>query len=143
MRDKRKAEEVAENRFKIISPVLLAKEGGADMAKIYQIRQEVCEQHGISLRTLKRWVKAHEKRGFKGLCPAPKTYTKEKPLTEELIQEAIMLRREVPRRSVPAIIEILELEGKAPKGVINLRVKTSQGIIKKNSPHAKKVLSLF
>ena len=118
MRDNRKAEEVAENRFKIIAPVLLAKETGADMAKIYQIRQEVCAQHGISLRTLKRWVKAHEKAGFKGLCPAPKTYTQAKPLTEELIQAAIMLRREVPRRSVPTIIEILELEGKAPKGAI-------------------------
>jgi len=118
MRDNKKAEEVAENRFKIISPVLLAKEGGADTAKIYQIRQEVCDQHGISVRTLKRWIKAHEKRGFKGLCPAPKTYVKQKPLTEELIQEAIMLRREVPRRSVPTIIEILEMEGKAPKGTI-------------------------
>ena len=118
MRDNRKAEEVAENRFKIISPVLLAKEGGADAALICQIRQETCGQHGISVRTLKRWLKAHEESGFKGLCPAPKTYAKEKPLTEELIQEAIMLRREVPRRSVPAIIEILEMEGRAPKGAI-------------------------
>jgi len=118
MRDNCKAEEVAENRFKIISPVLLAQESGADMAKIYQIRQDVCDQHGISLRTLKRWVKAHEKHGFKGLCPAPKTYTKEKSLTEEIIQAAIVLRREVPRRSVPTIIEILEMEGKVPKGAI-------------------------
>jgi len=118
MRDNRKAEEVAENRFKIISPVLLAKDSGADTAKISQIRQEVCAQHGICQRTLRRWIKAYEKESFKGLCPAPKTYAIEKPLTEELIQAAIMLRREVPRRSVQTIIEILELEGKALKGAI-------------------------
>jgi len=118
MRDNRRAEEVAERRFKIISPMILLRETGADNAKVYQAEHEACEQHGISLRTLKRWIKAHEKSGFRGLCPAPRTYTKEKSLTEDLINAAIILRREVPKRSIKTIIEILEMEGQAPKGFI-------------------------
>lgn len=39
-------------------------------------------------------------------------------IPEELIAEAILLRREVPGRSVPQIIEILEMEGKAPPGLV-------------------------
>ncbi|MCL2841524.1 MAG: hypothetical protein FWE05_12230 [Defluviitaleaceae bacterium] len=41
-----------------------------------------------------------------------------KKIPEELIKEAILLRREVPTRSTPQIIEILEVEGKAPKGFL-------------------------
>jgi len=37
-------------------------------------------------------------------------------IPEELIAEAILLRREVPSRSIPQIIEILEMEGRAPPG---------------------------
>ena len=39
-------------------------------------------------------------------------------IPEALIEEAILLRREVPSRGVPQIIEILEMEGKAPPGFI-------------------------
>jgi transposase InsO family protein len=65
-----------------------------------------------------RWVNSHKKDGFNGLKPKPKTYTGENALSEELITEAILLRREVPLRSVSSIIDILEMEGKAPKGLI-------------------------
>jgi len=50
--ENRKAEETAENRFKIITPVLVAMEEGADVAKIVHTKKTVCEQNGISPRTL-------------------------------------------------------------------------------------------
>ena len=117
MKENKKAEEHAQNRYKVITPVLLALDEGADAAKLAQTKREVCAQNGVSRRTLMRWVVAHQKDGFSGLKPTPRKYGAS-ILSEELIQEAIMLRREVPMRSVPTIIEILELEGKAPRGLI-------------------------
>jgi transposase InsO family protein len=118
MKNEQKTQEAAENRFKAITPVLLCMEESTDIAKLAQVKRDVCAQNGISRRTLGRWVDAHKKDGFNGLKPKPKTYTGEGALTEEMIAEAIMLRREVPLRSVATIIEIMEMEGKAPKGLI-------------------------
>ena len=118
MIDNRVAEETAENRFKIITPVLVAMEEGADTAKIVQLKKEVCERHGVSYRTLGRWLDAYGKNGFNGLKPAPRAYRGPNAIPEKLIEEAILLRREVPSRSVSQIIEILELEGKAPAGLL-------------------------
>ena len=117
MKENKKFEEYAQNRFKVITPVLLALEEGADLARLAQVKREVCEQNGISRRTLMRWVTSHRQSGFNGLKPKPR-FNGVSILSEELIQEAIMLRREVPMRSIPTLIEILELEGKAPKGLI-------------------------
>lgn len=118
MKENRAAEETAENRFKIIAPVLMAKEEGADAAKLVQVRKNVCEQNNISRRTLERWLHAHERNGFQGLKPMPKTYHGPNVIPEALIDEAVLLRREVPTRSIPQLIEILEMEGKAPIGLI-------------------------
>ena len=112
------ADETAENRFKIISPILVAKEEGVDEARIVQLKKASCERHGISYRTLGRWLDAHKKNGFSGLKPIPKVYHGPNAIPESLIEEAILLRREVPLRSVSQIIEILELEGKAPAGLL-------------------------
>jgi len=112
-------EETAENRFKIISPVLLAEEEKFfDKTRIMQAKKNACEQHGISMRTLERWLNAHKQYGFSGLKPVQRVYRGPNAIPDELIEEAILLRREVPTRSVDQIIEILELEGKAPAGFI-------------------------
>ena len=117
MKENKKSEECAQNRFKVITPVLVALDEGADEAKLAQVKREVCIQNGISRRTLMRWVDAHKKDGFNGLKPIPRSGGTS-VLLEELIEEAILLRREVPMRSVSTLIEIIELEGKAPKGLI-------------------------
>ena len=118
MIENRVAEETAEKRFKIITSVLVAIEEGADTAKIVQLKKGICERHGISYRTLGRWLDAHAKNGFGGLKPVPRVYSGPNAIPEKLIAEAIQLRREVPSRSVSQIIEILELEGKAPVGLL-------------------------
>ena len=118
MKEHKAAEETAINRFQVITPVLMAMEQGCDAAKLTQAKQEACRQNGISDRTLRRWLKNHGENGFQGLKPMPKTYHGPNTIPESLIEEAILLRREVPARSVPQIIEILEMEGKAPAGLI-------------------------
>ena len=118
MKDHRKHDEIAVNRHKVITPLLIAMEEKADAAKIAQIRKDICQQNGISRRTLGRWLDSHRETGFEGLKPIPRNNRHGMSIPEELIQEAILLRREVPSRSVPQIIEILELEGKAPGGFL-------------------------
>ena len=111
-------EEVAVNRHKILTPILIAIEEKADAAKIQNLKSEVMRANGISRRTLGRWLKSHQDNGFEGLKPLPKSNGNGKVISEEMIQEAILLRREVPGRSIPQLIEIMELEGKAPVGFL-------------------------
>ncbi|MCL2791445.1 MAG: DDE-type integrase/transposase/recombinase [Desulfobulbus sp.] len=118
MTDKRKPEETAVTRLRIITPLLVAMEEHADAAKIVQLRKELCQQNGISRRTLGRWLDAHLAYGFEGLKPMPRSNQFGAAISEEVIQEAILLRREVPSRSMAQIIEILEMEGKVEAGVL-------------------------
>jgi len=117
MTDKRKLEEIALNRHKILSPLLTAMEEHTDAATITRLRAEICQNAGIHRRTLGRWLDWYREKGFEGLKPSSRS-SGGTTIPEELITEAILLRREVPSRSVPQIIEILELEGKAPPGLI-------------------------
>ena len=114
----RKPEETAVNRHKIVSPILIALDERADKAKIERLKKDACCQSGISQRTLRRWLTAYRENGFEGLKPLPKKNRHGKTIPDEIIQEAILLRREVPSRSIPQIIEILEMEGKVAAGFI-------------------------
>ena len=95
-----KPEEVALNRLKILTPILIAIEEKADAAKIIYLKSEAMKQYGISRRTLCRWLDSYGEAGFEGLKPMPRSNGNGKVIPEELIQEAILLRREVPSRSV-------------------------------------------
>ena len=129
--DNRRSEEIAVNRHKILAPVLIALEEKQDAAKIAQLKKEICATSGVSSRTLRRWLAAYRTNGFEGLKPVPKNnwhgadgvasasgLMASKVIPEELIEEAILLRREVPSRSIPAIIDILEMEGRASPGFL-------------------------
>ena len=70
MTDRRKPEEIAVNRHKIIAPILVAMEEKTDAAKLVLLKKEVCEQNGIHRRTLGRWLDAYQQQGFEGLKPA-------------------------------------------------------------------------
>jgi transposase InsO family protein len=110
-------DELALERYRIIGPVLTAISEGADKAKIALLRAEACAVAEISRKTLKRWIDRYNHDGFRGLKYAPGA-SRIKIIPDELLQEAILLRREVPSRSVPQIIEILELEGKVAPGFL-------------------------
>ena len=118
MTELRKPEEIAVNRHKIIAPIIAAVEEKADAAKLALLKKEACELNGIHRRTLMRWVDAYRGHGFEGLKPVGSGKSVTGGIPEELLAEAILLRREVPGRSIPQIIEILEMEGKAPPGLL-------------------------
>jgi len=125
MTDNRRPEEIAVNRHKIIAPVLMALDEKSDAAKIVQLKKETCRKNGISERTLRRWLADYRTGGFEGLKPMPRSESPALVIPEKLVDEAILLRREVPGRSITQIIEILELEGVAEPGF--LKRTTLQG----------------
>jgi putative transposase len=114
MKSQKKAEEIAAQRVQLLSPLLAA---GLDVAKMSEIKAAICEQSGLSERTLRRYLAEYREHGFSGLKPKergrkPETST----FPAQLLDEAILLRREVPSRSVSQIIQILVWERKAKPG---------------------------
>lgn len=116
MRDQKKAEEMAVQRIQLLSPLL---EDGLDPAKARKIRAEICKHTGLSDRTLRRYLAKYSKDGFDGLKPKGRGHRgMEDAIPQHILDQAILLRREIPGRSVAQIIQILEWEGKVRPGQI-------------------------
>lgn len=114
MKDQKKAEEIATQRVQLLSPLLA---DGLDPAKASQIKAAIREQTGMSERTLRRYLAQYRADGFSGLKPKSKGRKQtEDVIPANLLEQAILLRREVPSRSVSQIIQILEWEEKAQPG---------------------------
>lgn len=116
MRDQKKAEEIASQRVQLLSPLLAQ---GLDPARERQIKAGICKQTGISERTLRRYLAQYKAEGFSGLKPKSKgRQSSEDAIPANILEQAILLRREVPGRSVSQIISILEWEGLVETGQI-------------------------
>jgi transposase InsO family protein len=115
MKDQKKAEEIATSRVQLMLPLLAE---GLDPAKMRELRKDISEKAGISERTLRRYLEKFQNLGFAGLKPKGKGRLESKAIAPELLEQAILLRREVPSRSIAQIIQILEWEGKAKLGEI-------------------------
>lgn len=116
MKDQKKAEEIAAERVQLLSPLLA---NNLDTAQARQIKARICEETGISERTLRRYLSQYKAEGFSGLKPKSKGQKRSKEaIPANLLEQAILLRREVPGRSVSQIITILEWEGVAEPGQI-------------------------
>lgn len=111
-------DEEALKRYQMIAPLL---DEDLDEAKRRQLREEIAEKYGISKRSLYRYEAKYREEAFNGLRPMNREKRRSQSLPEnydEIVGEAIQLKREVPKRSVRQIIKILEIEGYAPPGVI-------------------------
>ena len=117
-------DETALDRFQLISPLL---DEQMDSSQLVQKRKEIAEACGKSEKTIRRYEQAYRDAGFGGLKPQNRTKHRSQKLPDdfdELLAEAIQLKREVPRRSVHQIIFILESEGRV--GVGELKRSTLQ-----------------
>lgn len=115
MKDQKRAAEIAEERMSIIAPLLAP---GLDKGEIRQIRDKIVSEMGVSERTIDRYLKSYHQEGFSGLLPSGKNPSATYKIPDELLEEAIMLRKELPSRSISTIIQILEMEGKAEPGFL-------------------------
>ena len=105
-------------KFRLISPIL---DESLDPAKRLQVRKEIADKAGVTTRSLYRYEAAYRSGGFAGLKPMNREQRRSFALPEnfeELVGEAIQLKREVPARSVAQIILILEMEGLVAPGIL-------------------------
>ena len=95
-------------RFEMIAPLL---NDDIDAFERKRLRAKILESSSISERTLRRYVQMYKEKGYKSLADIPRS-DKGSPRTvpEHAINEAVILRQELPSRSVRRIIEILEGE---------------------------------
>lgn len=111
-------EDQALARYQMISPLL---DESLDQAKRVELREQLSTQYQISTRSLYRYENFYRENGFSGLKPMNRESRRAQSLPvnfEELVNEAIQLKREVPSRSVAQIILILEMEGLVPPGML-------------------------
>lgn len=111
-------EEQALNRYQLIAPLL---DESLDTAKRIQLREDIAEKSDVSSRSLYRYESAYRKDGFAGLKPRTREQRHSQKLPENfdaLVEQAIQLKREVPKRSINQIIYILELEGQVAPGIL-------------------------
>lgn len=104
--------------YQMIAPLL---DEGLDEAKRRQLREEIAARYEISKRSLYQYEAEYREKAFDGLRPMNREKRRSQALPEnydEIVGEAIQLKREVPKRSVRQIIKILETEGYAAPGVL-------------------------
>lgn len=119
MKTHKKPENTAAQRMLIITPLL---EEGLDPQRIVELKKEISEKHQISYRTVGRYLEAFKNAGFEGLKPNTVSQRAQSSLPDnyaEIVEQAIVLRRECPTRSVADIIRILELEGTTKPGALS------------------------
>lgn len=118
MKTTNKPEDIAARKMVIITPLLAE---GLDPQRIIELKKELSERHQISYRTITRYMEAYRSNGFEGLKPTVGG-SRESTLPDHypmVVEQAIVLRRECPTRSVADIIRILELEGEVPFGSLS------------------------
>ena len=110
-------EDIAAKRMEIISSLL---SDNIDDAMVSHLKKDLSKKYEVSLRSIGRYLEHYEKNGFEGLKPKKRNGKLHNllPNWDKIVDEAILLRRELPSRSVPQIITILELEGLAQPGQI-------------------------
>lgn len=114
MRDHKKAEEIAAQRFQLIAPLLAE---GLDAGKVKELKNHICKTSGLSERTIRRYLEQYRNESFEGLKPKGILgKMKKEAIPSHLLEQAILLRKEAPTRSVAQIIQILEWEGLAKPG---------------------------
>ena len=105
-------------RYETIAPLL---DPELDPKKRNALRLQIAREKGVSVRTLYRWEKLHTVGGFAALRPLNRRQRRSVKLPknfDEVLRQAILLKREVPLRSVEQIIFILEGEGWVKPGAL-------------------------
>src|SRR3954468_734558 len=114
MRNHKKAEEIAAQRFQLIAPLLAE---GLDTGKAKELKNHICKTSGLSERTIRRYLTQYRNENFEGLKPKGISgKVKKEAIPPNLLEQAILLRKEAPTRSVAQLIQILEWEGLAEPG---------------------------
>lgn len=133
--NQQRREEIALFRYRVIAEILVEPRSGARqrlMEAIARRQHDIpySDRTTIGKRTLQRWVKNYQEHGLKGLEPEERLDAGHgRAIDPELVEAAAALRRNTPGRSVRQIIEMLEMAGTAPRGVLK-RSTLSEALIR-------------
>ena len=126
MDDEERRVEVALFRYGCIAELLQRKLPRGEQARILErLANQEWEAPGgekvrLSVSTLKSWLARYRKGGFEALKPKPREDRgRPRALDPALIERAAQLKRELPARSVPQVIRMLEASGEAAKGSLS------------------------
>ena len=97
MSKQQQPEDVATERINILGPLIYDE---VDPAKRALLLRQISERENVSERTLRRWLFHYQHEGYKGLLPKSKPGNPNGSVTEQIVDEAVILRREVPTRSI-------------------------------------------
>ena len=122
----------AQERMELIAPLLAP---GLDKASYRKLKDQISQETGLSERTLRRYLARYHEAGYDGLLPRKKYMPPSDALPEDILQEAILLRRQVPTRSVAQLIQILEWEGKITTGQMKQYHQTGSAARRFVKPH--------
>lgn len=116
---RRSERERVDERLSIIIPLLpyADKEDKESKETFWQMRREAASEHGLTTRTIDRYIEAYNESKTSGLEAKYPTEKKTK-LEDKIIDRAIELKKELPSRSIEVIISILVQEGLAQEGEI-------------------------
>jgi len=112
-------DDVAASRLQMITPLL---DESLDASMVVELKKKISEDNNLSYRSVSRYLDAYKTQGFAGLKPKTGYKRTSNQLPEdfpEVVEQAVILRRECPSRSVADIIRILELEGSIKAGSIS------------------------
>ncbi|MBO4981088.1 MAG: transposase, partial [Lachnospiraceae bacterium] len=118
IKDQNWQDQQALERYTLIAPLL---DESLDPAKRSQLRSGIAARAQVSERTLYRYEAAYRSNGFSGLKPIACERSLSKKLPDNylaIVEQAIQLKKEVPKRFVEQIIFILEQEGWASPGIL-------------------------
>jgi len=112
-------DDVAASRLRMITPLM---DESLDSSQIVELKKKISEKNNLSYRSVSRYLEAYQKDGFAGLRPKTGYKRNQSTLPDnfpDVVEHAIILRRECPTRSVTDIIRILELEEIIKPGTVH------------------------
>lgn len=105
----------AADKVQLIAPLLDETLSTADRVAL---QKKIAAESGLSYRTIGRYVKRFKKDKLPGLVAVTRNRDDLKTISDEVVEQAIILRRELPSRSVEDIIFILVSENFVERGEI-------------------------
>lgn len=114
---------IANFRYGVIAPMVVQPLARGEQARM--LRELAGREYNIPFsastriheRTLERWLCAYRKGGLEALRPKRRADSgSSRTVPEAALEKAKALKKEVPQRSVPQIITMLEMAGEAEKG---------------------------
>lgn len=105
----------AADKVQLIAPLLSETLSTADRV---ELQKKIAAGSGLSYRTIGRYVERFRKDKLPGLVASTRSRDDLKTISDKVVEQAVILRRELPSRSIEDIIFILVSENFVEKGEI-------------------------